>query len=245
MRQAIFRFYAELSDFLPPERRRIAFPHVFLLPASIKDMIESLGVPHTEVDLILVHATPVEFTYLVQDGDRVSVYPAFTSLDVSSVIQLRPQLQEFRFVLDAHLGRLATYLRMLGFDTLYQSRCDDQDLSHTSASQDRVLLTRDRGLLKRGEVIYGYFVRATEPRRQLLEVLRRFNLFRLAAPFQRCLRCNCPLQPIAKESISDRLPRRTAERYNDFHICPSCNRLYWAGSHHAHMQRFMARILAV
>ncbi len=245
MRKATFRFYAELNDFLSPDRRGNAFPHVFLLSASIKDMIESLGVPHTEVDLILVCGTPVEFTYLVGDGDRISVYPTFRSLPVASVIQLRPQLQEFRFVLDGHLGRLTTYLRMLGFDALYQPRCDDQDLSRTSAIQSRVLLTRDRGLLKRGEVVWGYFVRTTEPKKQLLEVLRRFNLFRLATPFQRCLRCNCLLQPISKESISERLTRRTARCYDDFRICPSCSRLYWKGSHHEHMQVFIARVLAV
>ena len=245
MRQAIFRFYAELNDFLPPERREEAFPHAFLLPASVKDMIESLGVPHTEVDLMLVSSIPVHFTYLVEDGDRISVYPSLRSLPISSVIQLRPELQEFRFVLDSHLGRLATYLRMLGFDTLYQTQCDDHDLSHTSASQNRILLTRDRGLLKRGEVIWGYFVRATEPRRQLLEVLRRFNIFRLAVPFRRCLRCNSLLQPFSKESVADRLPGRTAQCYHDFRICPSCYRLYWKGSHHERMQHLIARILAV
>ena len=132
---------------------------------------------------------------------------------------------------------------MLGFDVLYQTHCDDEELAHTSAAEYRILLTRDRGLLKRGEVIWGYFVRATEPRAQLVEVLKRFNLFHLAAPFQRCLRCNALLQPIAKESIQDRLPPRTAQSYDNFRICPSCNRIYWAGSHQEHMQRFIERIL--
>jgi len=244
MRQAAFRFYAELNDFLPPERRTRAFPHAFALPASVKDMIESMGVPHTEVDLILVNGKPAEFSHLVQDGEHISVCPAFTLLNVSSLLRLRPPLQDFRFVLDIHLGRLATYLRMLGFDVLYEISCDDQDLSRISARQNRILLTRDRGLLKRGEVTYGYFVRGTEPRKQLVEILRRFNLFRAVAPFQRCLRCNSLLQPVSKESISDRLPRRTGQYYNDFRICPSCDRIYWAGSHHEHMQRFIERILA-
>jgi uncharacterized protein with PIN domain len=244
MQQTIFRFYAELNDFLPPGRRMKAFSHTVFLRASVKDIIESLGVPHTEVDLILVNGVPVGFKYLVRDGDRISVYPPFTSLNVSSVMQLRPQLQDVRFALDTHLGRLATYLRMLGFDALYEVGCDDQGLSRICACQNRTLLTRDRGLLKQGEVIYGYFVRATEPRSQLVEVLRRFNLFRAAAPFQRCLRCNVLLQSVSKDSISDRLPPRTAQFYNDFRVCPGCGRLYWAGSHYAHMQRFIERILA-
>jgi uncharacterized protein with PIN domain len=206
MREAVFRFHGELNDFLPTERREYAFPHRFLLPASVKDMIEALGAPHTEVDIILVNDFPVDFGYLVQDGDGISVYPAPTSQHTPSAVPLRPQLQVFRFVLDTHLGRLARYLRMLGFDVLYRTRCDDEELAHTSAAQDRIVFTRDLGLLKRAEVIWGYFVRATEPRAQLVEVLRRFNLFHLAAPFQRCLRCNAVLQPISKESIRDRLP---------------------------------------
>jgi uncharacterized protein len=163
---------------------------------------------------------------------------------VSSLLQLRPPLQDVRFAVDTHLGRLATYLRMLGFDALYEVDCHDRDLSRISAHESRILLTRDRGLLKRGEVTYGYFVRATEPRRQVVEVLRRFNLFCAATPFQRCLRCNVLLQPISKEAISGRLPPSTAQCYDDFRICPGCDRLYWAGSHYEHMQRFIERTLA-
>ncbi|MFB3915528.1 MAG: Mut7-C RNAse domain-containing protein [Terriglobales bacterium] len=244
MRQAIFRFYAELNDFLPPERRMKPFPHDFALPASVKDIIESLGAPHTEVDLILANGAPVGFTYLVQHGDRISIYPALTAFDVGSLGRLRPPLDHFRFVLDTHLGRLAAYLRMLGFDALYENVCDDNQLAQTSARENRILLTRDRGLLKRGSVTYGYFVRATEPRRQLVEVLQRFSLFSAVAPFQRCLRCNALLQTASKESISHLLPTRTGQYYSDFRFCDSCNRVYWAGSHHQHMQRFIERVLA-
>src|SRR5262249_24381871 len=166
-----------------------AFARPLFLPSSVKDVIESLGVPHTEVDLILANGVPVGFSYVVQPGDYISVYPCFTSLNVSSLLQLRPPLQDARFALDTHLGRLANYLRMMGFDALYETSCDEQELSRISALEKRTLLTRDRGLLKRGEVSYGYFVRATEPRHQLLEVLRGFTLLRSVAPFQRCLRC--------------------------------------------------------
>jgi uncharacterized protein len=244
IQRVTFRFYAELNDFLSPGQRMRAFAHALLLPASVKDVIESLGVPHTEVDLILANGVPVGFSYLVQHEDYISVYPCFTSLDVSYLLQVRPPLQGVRFVLDTHLGRLATYLRMLGFDALYKTSCDDQELSRISTDEKRILLTRDRGLLKRAEVTYGYFVRPTEPRRQLLEVFRRFNLFRSVAPFQRCLRCNALLQPISKESIRDRLPPRTAECYHQFQICPGCERLYWPGSHYEHMQRFIEHLLA-
>jgi len=242
--QVILRFYGELNDFLSPEQRRKAFAHPLLLSASVKDVIESLGVPHTEVDLILVNSRPVGFKYQVRTGDCISVYPGFTSLDVSSLLRLRAPLNDIRFVVDTHLGRLATYLRMLGFDALYETACEDHELSRISAHQTRILLTRDRGLLGRGEVTYGCFVRATEPRRQLREVLRRFHLFGFARPFERCLRCNARLQPVSKESILDRLPPRTAECYHEFQICPDCDRLYWPGSHYEHMRRFLELVLA-
>jgi uncharacterized protein len=243
-RHAVFRYYAELNDFLPPARRFAPFAHRFELPASVKDMIESMGVPHTEVDLILLNGWPVDFSQAVQDGDRVSVYPAFKSLDTQALLQLRRPLQDRRFVLDTHLGRLARYLRMLGLDAAYETDCDDKELSRISHNEERILLTRDCGLLKRGEVVHGYFVRATEPRLQVVEVLRRFELFPAVAPFRRCLRCNALLNPVAKETILERLQSETRQYYDDFRICPACNRIYWNGSHYEHMQSFVQRILS-
>ncbi|PSH05600.1 MAG: twitching motility protein PilT [Acidobacteria bacterium] len=226
---ASFRYYGELNDFLPPFRRFVSISHGFELPASVKDMIESMGVPHTEVDLILHDGTPVDFAHLVQNGDRISVFPTFRALDVSPVLQLRPRLQDHHFILDSHLGRLATYLRLLGFDALYRNDFEDAELARASHCEQRVLLTRDRGLLKRNEVIYGYFIRATEARRQAVEVLRRFGLSSSIAPFCRCLRCNVLLNPVAKESVIERLQPKTRRYYDEFRICPACNRLFWDG----------------
>jgi uncharacterized protein with PIN domain len=239
----VFRYYAELNDFLQPARRSAAFVHSFELSASVKDMIESMGVPHTEVDLILVNGAPVDFSYRVQDGDRISVYPAFKSLDTHPLLQLRTPLQGRRFVLDTHLGRLARYLRMLGFDADYETDREDEELSRASHNEERILLTRDCGLLKRGEVVYGYFVRTTEPKLQVIEVVRRYDLFSAVSPFRRCLRCNAQLNCVAKESIIGRLLPKTCQHYNEFRLCPACNRIYWAGSHHDHMERFIQRIL--
>ncbi len=129
MNHAEFRFYAELNDFLPPSKRLVPFSYPFEVSGSVKDMIESLGVPHTEVDLILANGESVGFSYLVRDGDRISVYPVFESIDIAPIVRVRPQpLRDPRFVLDTHLGRLASYLRMLGFDTLYQSDYQDEEL---------------------------------------------------------------------------------------------------------------------
>lgn len=140
-------------------------------------MIESLGIPHTEVDLILVNDESVDFSHAVQDGDRVSVYPVFEAFDISPIVRVRPQpLRESRFVLDVHLGRLASYLRILGFDTLYRNDYDDEELAGFSRNDGRILLTRDRGILKRSEVTHGYWVRENRPREQVVGVVRRFDL---------------------------------------------------------------------
>jgi len=243
-RQAIFRYYAELNDFLPPARRFTSFTHSFELSASVKDMIESMGVPHPEVDLILVNGIPVDFSCPVQGGDRISVYPAFRSLDTSPLLQLRAPLQDLSFVLDTHLGRLTRYLRMLGFDADYEADLEDKELSLISHNEERILLTRDCGLLKRSEVVYGYFVRATELTLQVIEVVRRFGLFSTVSPFSRCLRCNAPLNAVAKESIINRLQPKTCLYYDEFRLCPACNRVYWPGSHYEHMRRFVQRVLA-
>ena len=166
------RFYEELNDFLPPAQRKICFQHPLKQPGSIKDLIEALGVPHTEIDLILVNGHSVDFNYPVQDGDRISVYPVFESLDITPVTRLRPApLRIIRFVLDTHLGRLAAYLRLFGFDTLYRNDYDDPTLADISVKQHRILLTRDKQLLMRKQISHGYYLRATQPRKQLLEVI--------------------------------------------------------------------------
>jgi uncharacterized protein with PIN domain len=244
MPRVTIRFYAELNDFLPLERRQVSFTHPVKERASVKDLIESLGVPHPEVDLILVNGESVDFSYLVQDGDRVSVYPVFEALDITPLVRVRPRpLREPRFVADTHLGKLALYLRLLGFDTWYANDCDDATLARISRDEHRILLTRDRGLLKRRMVTHGCYVRETDPERQVAEVLRRFDLYRAMAPFRRCLRCNGPLEPVPKEQVLDRLQPKTRQYYDEFSRCCVCDRVYWKGSHHERMARFVDRLL--
>jgi hypothetical protein len=244
MKQASLRFYAELNDFLPPERRAADIPCPFHVSPAVRDLIESLGVPHTEVDLILANGESVDFDYAVQDGDRISVYPVFESLDIAPVARVRPEpLRHPRFVADVHLGRLAAYLRMLGFDTLYRNDASDEDLARTASEDERILLTRDRGLLKRGAVTRGYYVREIRPRPQLAEVLARFELARLAAPFTRCLACNAPLVSAAKEAVADRLPPGVREHHDEFLECPACRHVYWKGTHYQRMRALVERMV--
>lgn len=240
MRCCVIRFYAELNDFLPRKNRQVAFNHCFFGQPSVKDLIESLGVPHTEVDLVLINGESVEFSRRVNDGDYISVYPVFESIDISPVLCVRPvPLRETRFFLDAHLGKLAAYLRMLGFDALYENGLPDEKLAEISVRERRILLTRDRGLLKRGLVTHGYLVRSGIPAEQMKEVLQRFDLFRLVKPFSRCMCCNEILKAVPKGEIVKRLPPKVRQHYNEFNLCQNCGRIYWKGSHYEQMKRFI------
>ena len=185
----------------------------------------------------------VDFACRVRDGDRVSVYPVFEAFDIAPLTRLRPEpLREPRFVLDTHLGRLAAYLRMMGFDALYQNRAEDAGLAQVSRDERRILLTRDVGLLKRGAVTHGYFVRETNAHRQLAEIVRRFDLARLLSPFSRCMRCNTPLEPVSKEDVLACIPERAAALHDDFRRCPGCARVYWPGSHYRRMQALIEAV---
>ncbi len=245
MKQAGVRFYAGLNDFLPPEKKARIVTYSFDVSGSVKDMIESLGVPHTEVDLILANGQPVDFTYRVHEGDRISVYPEFQSIGISPHVRLLPQpLAEARFVADTHLGRLAAYLRMLGFDTLYRNDYVDEELARLSSDENRILLTRDRGLLMRAVVTRGYYVRATAPSAQLVELMQRFDLAPAIEPFRRCMHCNDVLRPVSKETISDRLLPLTRQHFDEFYNCSQCGRIYWKGSHYQRMRRFIDSVIA-
>jgi uncharacterized protein with PIN domain len=241
-KQTFFRFYAELNDLLVAEKRGHSFVHRFAGRVSVKDMIESLGVPHTEIDLILVNGQSADFDYLVRDGDRISVYPVFEALDIAPLLRVRPKpLRTTSFVLDVHLGGLANYLRMLGFDTLYDRHAGDRELAEVAA-RGRILLTRDRGLLKRNTVTHGYCVRSKRPMDQTVEVLRRFDLVSQINPFVRCLHCNGMLEPVEKEKVEHRLEENTMRSYEEFALCQACDRVYWKGSHYDAMKR---QVLAI
>ena len=236
---AYFRFYGSLNDFLPTFRKQQEFIHLVRGHPSIKDTIEALGVPHPEIELILANSQSVDFSYSLQDGDRFSVYPHFTNLSLGSLQLLRPQLSLTRFVLDVHLGKLATYLRLLGFDTWYQHDCDDKELATIADCEQRILLTRDRGLLKRSIVTYGYWVRAIYPIQQTQEILERFALWSKIEPFKRCLRCNGKLVSVELDQVSARLPTKTQQYYREFHLCQKCQQIYWKGAHYSNLQQLV------
>jgi uncharacterized protein with PIN domain len=238
------RFYAELNDFLRDAQKKIRFKIGLNRRTSVKDLIESLGIPHTEVEIILANGRSVDFNYVVEDEDHISVYPMFESVDVTPILKLRDKpLRQTRFVLDCHLGRLARYLRQFGFDTLYRNDYTDEELAQTSAEQNRILLTRDRSLLKRSIITHGYFIREFNPRKQLDEIINRFDLKKQIIPFGRCTRCNGLVESVEKQAIEDQLEPKTRKYFDTFWHCTSCGQIYWEGSHVKHMIRLTNEVL--
>ena len=242
---AWFRFYAELNDHLPAGSQYQTLEKTFYVPGAVKDMLESFGVPHTEVELVLINGESADFSALVRDGDRVAAYPMFESFDVTPELRVRRQaLRDPKFVLDVHLGRLAAYLRMLGFDAWYDNAASDPDLAGISSGEQRILLTRDRGLLKRAAVTRGYWVRYTGGRRQTAEIVERFDLARSFRPFTRCMACNALLETAASGEVRPLLPPRAAA-HDEFRRCPECGRVYWKGSHYQRMQRWIEELASL
>ncbi len=240
MAAACFRFYAELNDFLAPDRRGRDSAVIFQPPVPVRHLIETFGVPHTEVEIVLLNGISVALEQPVVNGDRISVYPMFESLDVSPLLRLRERvLRQPRFLADAHLGRLAGYLRMLGFDTLYPVLGDDRVVASRALEQGRIILTRDRALLMRKRVTHGCYLHTTVPRMQLRYLLQRLDLCRLIQPFSRCIRCNGLLERVAREQVETVLPLAVRSAHKHFWRCRACARLYWRGSHYRHMQRFI------
>ena len=243
MVMATFRFYEELNDFLPRQRRKVEFSCECARAATTKHMIEALGVPHTEVELILVNGESADFHRILQEGDRVAVYPKFETFDITPELRVRKQpLREMRFVADAHLGGLARLLRMAGFDTIYDNNIHDAEVESLSEHEHRVALTRDRELLKRSGVTHGCYVRALKPALQLAEIFQRLDLARSARPFTLCLSCNTPLRHVEKADVLDRLPPSVRVAHNEFLTCDHCHGVFWKGSHWKRMCALLDQI---
>lgn len=235
-----FRFYGELDTFLPIEKKGKSFSYFIKDHPAVKDTIEAIGVPHTEVDGIVVNGRSVGFDYQLQGNDKVKVYADSNHIHLAKIRKLKPKLPVYpKFILDVHLGKLARYLRLLGFDTLYQHSYKDKDIIQLMHKEKRIVLTRDVGLLKNKVVHYGYFVRQTDPQKQIREVVRRFPISQRCRPFAYCLECNGKIIRVSKKKILRRLPSKVKDYYNKFYICRSCRRVYWQGSHFARLNRLV------
>jgi uncharacterized protein len=222
-------FHGDLSFFLKSKTPRIE--RQLSERTSIKDVIEACGVPHTEVDLILVNGRPVDFSAILAQDAVVDVYPPN---ETHSLLFPEDRLQVRnieKFVADGHLGKLVRDLRLLGIDVSYDPAAEDRQLVRTASDEDRALLTRDRRLLMHAAVRHGYYLRSQDPPEQTVEVLRRFNLSSTLRPFSRCLRCNAGLEPVIKAEVFDQLEPLTRIYYERFRRCHGCGQVYWSGSH--------------
>lgn len=232
------RLYADLADLTGQAERAVPVG----APRSVKDVIESCGVPHTELGLVLVDAHPVGLTHRVTGGERIAAYPPFRTLELGETITVVPPQIPPRFVLDVHLGTLARRLRLLGFDAWYATDADDGELADVAVDQQRILLTRDRRLLMRRVITHGYCPRSDDPEDQALEVIDRFGLHDVLAPFTRCVRCNGRLRPVAREDVADLVPARSRAAFDTFARCTDCDQVYWPGSHVDAVEAFLVRV---
>jgi uncharacterized protein with PIN domain len=246
MNHATFWFDFEYDNFLPPDKRGVEFSYPFNGNPTLKHLVEALRIPHTEIGPIVVNENPGRLTDKAQNGDVIRVYSMHHTafMDGSEAFSALSGCQP-RFILDNHLGRLATYLRMLGFDTLYRNDYQDDELAELAFQEQRILLTRDRGLLMRRIIESGYYVRSMLYEKQVVEVLKRYSIYDQIRPFQRCLRCNEPLVPVDKANIQERLEPLTKQYYDEFHLCPRCDRIYWKGSHYERMQNIINGLLSI
>ena len=241
-REVQVRFYAELNDFLPLKRRQRAFPYAFHGTPSVKDTIEAIGVPHTEVDVVLVDDKSVGFDHRLRGGERVAVYPVFERFDVAPVTRLRPApLRQTKFVADVHLGSLARNLRLLGFDTTWERDLDDEEIVDIALNERRIILTRDMGILKNGRVTHGYWLRNTDPAQQLEEVVRALDLARDIEPYTRCMECNGELHAVDRSAVAHSVPLQVFLVYREFRQCRRCHRVYWKGSHLRRLDKLIER----
>jgi hypothetical protein len=243
MKSATFRFHGSLNDLLSTAQRNTPVIYSFDDLPAIKHAIETIGVPHTEVDVILVNGVPVDFFYSLDDNDRVEVHPVKAPKLFPPSWSLTPvQVTPEKFILDVHLGKLAKALRLFGFDSLYENNYDDRMIVGVSETENRIVLTRDRNLLKHRSVSVGCWIRSQFAEMQLMEVINRYDLKSKFQFFKRCVECNGMIESVTKASVLHLLLPKTILYYDDFFQCTNCQRVYWRGSHYQYMQKFIERI---
>lgn len=240
---ASFNFYGSVHDFLRPAMRNKPLVYTFNGSPSVKDAIEAIGIPHTEVSAIIQNGEPAMFTEPLRPDADVAVYAWELEKERADGYLLAPKpARPFRFVLDVHLGTLAKALRMLGFDTVYSKALHDAEIARIAESEQRIVLTRDIGLLKQKIITHGHWLRSQHTTEQLAEVISRYNLLKELKPMERCLLCNSLLRVVEKERVVHRLPPKTQLYFNEYYHCASCDKVYWKGSHYEHMQQVIQQI---
>jgi uncharacterized protein with PIN domain len=235
------RLFGNLGDFLPDFRKGRRFEYTVKGCPSVKDALEALGVPHVAIDVILVNRTAVDFSCQLKEGDDVRAYPE-GYLKAAGVLHLLKPPLKFQFIADSHLGKLARDLRLLGFSVLYRNEFPDSLIVRMAARQRRIVLTRDKGILKQKVLHWGYWVRSCHHDRQVREIIKRYDLLKHLSPFSRCVECNGLIEAVAKARVEDQLPPLTRRYYRNFFRCRKCRRIYWKGSHYRRLMLFVGQL---
>ena len=217
------RKYGETHSIFYPITRR----------TSIKDIIESIGIPHTEIGKIYTDQEEIDFGFIPEASTTVNIVEITPPFDVTRPSLLRPiPLPKILFIADLNVSKLATLLRMLGINVEIAYDLSDKEIASIAHEQKRIVLSKDLGLLKHRKITHGRYVRSVYPEDQLQEIIHFFNLKPHLQPFSRCLKCNNPLMFVEKEEIVSRLQPKTRLYFNHFKICTKCDKIYWKGSHH-------------
>ncbi len=236
MKTSYFRFYGQLNDFLPLEKRQKTSPYSFWGNPTIQDACAAQGVPHPEIFLVVKDSCPVNLKDNLEGEERISVYPRWTNLNLPRQWQQSPEFPAYPvFAAADHLGKLVRLMRILGFDVVFKGRVEEEG--------DWIILTRKLPDLKMSRVSHGYMPRSDDPYNQLEEVLDYFNLREKIRPLSRCPGCNMVLEPVAAEEIWDRLEPKTKKYYRKFKICPGCKKIFWRGSHFRRLQKRLGNLL--
>jgi uncharacterized protein len=233
-----FKFQGNLKDHLPLTKRVGSYSTVVTPRSSVKDAIQSQHVPRVEIDYLKVNGKVAPFTILLHENDEIEVWPKNNFENGDRLIP--PYSNPISFLLDVHLGRLAGYMRLCGFDTAYFNiDISDTELVKQATLENRILLSCDRFLMMRNNLKWGYVVRSRDPKKQLIEVLKYFDLKDKSEPFIRCMSCNGELIKAKIGTIENKAPPRVLKRFEDHaHLyteCDSCGKLFWPGDHYTKM----------
>ncbi|SPD74953.1 conserved hypothetical protein [uncultured Desulfobacterium sp.] len=237
-------FFNELKDLITARRRNSRIELRFNDKRSVKDLIESVGVPHTEVDIILVNGKSVDFRYSIHDGDSICVYPVCETEEPSGAIHLAPISRlRGRFIADTNIHDIVRYMRALGLDVYFNPSLSPRGIIDISRQEDRIILTRSKSLLKHNDAVIGFLLRRGQVEAQIRDIINRFAIRKEIKPFSRCLNCNTLLAPVDKNVIEERIPNKTRAYCDKYAICPSCDKIYWEGSHVMEMKKVIEEIL--
>jgi len=242
MIKVYYRFYEELNKYLPEEKHKVWFEVKYEKRISVLNALHIFNIPQKKVDLLLVNQKSKGFDYVLKNNDRISVYPVFELFDITDLTKVREKpLRNIKFVCDVHLGKLCKYLRMLGFDTLYSNQNKPNDIVKISNNDNRIVLSKDYSYNKNKNITHFYWVRSSDSREQLKDLIRKMQLVKSINPFTRCIICNDYIKEIDKNKVKDRLLPNTNKFFNKFYICRTCDKIFWKGSHYEDMVEFINR----